>query len=242
MWRILLLSCSSLSALATPTLCQSTASPAVLVELFTSEGCSSCPPADAWLAKIPKQFDPQKVVTLAWHVDYWDYLGWKDALAQAPFSARQRERVTASGSGNMYTPQLMVNGQTRFWHDQPEALIQQQLVNTQASTLQFNAQRQKPNEWLLHITAPALPANTRLRAALLGETVSRKIGTGENAGRTLLHPSPVLAFDAHVNGNVLLNSQNHNAIRAVVWLERLNQSEVLAVSSLNLSECSSQKN
>ncbi|MCA1925053.1 MAG: DUF1223 domain-containing protein [Thiobacillus sp.] len=83
-----------------------------LIELYTSEGCSSCPPADHWLSALPVSPD---IVPLAYHVDYWDRLGWRDPYGQATFSQRQRTRNR--GTGWVYTPQVMVDGDDwRYWH------------------------------------------------------------------------------------------------------------------------------
>ena len=94
-----------------------------LVELFTSEGCSSCPPADRWLQSLPQQglgFD--KLVPLSLHVGYWDYIGWKDPYAQALFTERQREYARLRQAGNVYTPQIVLNGNDfRAWGDAPLA-------------------------------------------------------------------------------------------------------------------------
>jgi len=88
-----------------------------LVELYTSEGCSSCPPADRWLSSLTA--DPsnsERVIPLALHVDYWDYIGWKDRFAQSKFSTRQREMVRLNHSAIVYTPQVMLNGKDfRAW-------------------------------------------------------------------------------------------------------------------------------
>jgi hypothetical protein len=81
--------------------------PQAVVELFTSQGCSSCPPADAYLAELARR---PGVIALALPVDSWDYLGWKDTLAQAAFSARQRAYASARGDRQIYTPQMVVNG------------------------------------------------------------------------------------------------------------------------------------
>ena len=80
----------------------------VVVELFTSQGCSSCPPADALLHELSKRDD---VIPLALHVDYWDYIGWKDSFAQPAFTARQRGYAQASGRRAIYTPQMIIGGQ-----------------------------------------------------------------------------------------------------------------------------------
>ncbi|MCV6587179.1 MAG: DUF1223 domain-containing protein [Marinibacterium sp.] len=80
----------------------------VVVELFTSQGCSSCPPADALLETLSKRDD---IIALALHVDYWDYIGWKDDLADPAFTERQKGYAHASGSRMVYTPQMIINGQ-----------------------------------------------------------------------------------------------------------------------------------
>jgi hypothetical protein len=93
--------------------CEASSGPqrVALLELYTSEGCSSCPPADRWLSSVSSQgFGPDRVVPLALHVDYWDYIGWADRFARPIFSARQREQVKIAGGRVVYTPQLMLNG------------------------------------------------------------------------------------------------------------------------------------
>ncbi len=82
-----------------------------LLELYTSEGCDSCPPADRWISALPARgFDSRRVVTLAYHVDYWNYLGWNDPFAQARFSERQRFVNSRIRNRTIYTPQLMLDG------------------------------------------------------------------------------------------------------------------------------------
>ena len=81
--------------------------PKAVVELFTSQGCASCPPADALLTALSERDD---VVALAYHVDYWDYVGWKDTFGQEAYSDRQRAYAKSWGSSRIYTPQMVVNG------------------------------------------------------------------------------------------------------------------------------------
>ena len=87
------------------------ASRVALLELYTSEGCDSCPPADRWLSSLAdRNLSPHKVVTLGFHVDYWNYLGWKDPFARAEFSERQRTASRRNQARVVYTPQVLLNG------------------------------------------------------------------------------------------------------------------------------------
>src|SRR5262245_13249087 len=82
-----------------------------LVELYTSEGCDSCPPADRWLSSLASRgYGPERVVPLALHVAYWDYIGWKDPYAQQRFSNRQRKLAQLTRSAIVYTPQVLLQG------------------------------------------------------------------------------------------------------------------------------------
>src|SRR6266545_881299 len=83
---------------------------AVVVELFTSQGCSSCPPADRLLTRLPGSIDGVLVLPLAFHVDYWDDLGWRDPFSSADWTARQKRYAAAIAGGHVYTPQLVVQG------------------------------------------------------------------------------------------------------------------------------------
>lgn len=106
--RLLLIALVSASAFAEAACVATSAAQApALVELYTSEGCNSCPPADRWLSRLPRD---GSVIPLAFHVDYWDYLGWRDRFASAQFSERQRQQLSVNGSRFPYTPQVVVNG------------------------------------------------------------------------------------------------------------------------------------
>src|SRR5262249_42108622 len=86
-----------------------------VVELYTSQGCSSCPPADRWLAALPQHVGAERAIPLSLHVGYWDYIGWKDPFAQRSFNARQSALATQNG-GVAYTPEVFVGGaELRDW-------------------------------------------------------------------------------------------------------------------------------
>jgi hypothetical protein len=103
----------SLECLAAVESCEihSSATRVTVLELYTSEGCNSCPPADRWVSALTaKGFTSDRVIPLAFHVDYWDQLGWPDRMAKAQFSARQRMQARRNRASVVYTPQLLLNG------------------------------------------------------------------------------------------------------------------------------------
>jgi hypothetical protein len=102
-----LIALAAVAGLAAPALAAERVNP-IVVELFTSQGCSSCPPADVFLGELAKRRD---VLALSWHVDYWDYIGWKDPFAQSAFTARQRNYQRVLMQRYVYTPQMVVDGQ-----------------------------------------------------------------------------------------------------------------------------------
>ena len=86
-----------------------------LVELYTSQGCSSCPPADRWLSQLPSRIDANRAIPLALHVGYWDYIGWKDPFAKREFNDRQSQLAALNGNGTRYTPGVFVQGREANW-------------------------------------------------------------------------------------------------------------------------------
>ncbi|HMM68031.1 MAG TPA: DUF1223 domain-containing protein [Dokdonella sp.] len=155
-----------------------------LVELYTSEGCSSCPPADRWLAAQAGRND---ATWLAFHVDYWDSLGWRDRFASADYSARQRRRVQASGGDIVYTPQVMIGADVRVaW--QSAGRFEQALHDARADAggrlqLQWSGlqARLEVSGFDDADTAP------RVWLARFRDGQTTEVGRGENRGATLRH-------------------------------------------------------
>ena len=113
-----------------------------VLELFTSEGCSSCPPADELLAKIQRETEGGPVYILAYHVDYWDRLGWKDAYSSADFSNRQVQYGHWLNVSPIYTPQVIINGRTQFVGSDESAIrhaISEQLATNPVASLTLQA-------------------------------------------------------------------------------------------------------
>jgi len=167
-----------------------------VVELFTSEGCSSCPPADDLLGKIHQEYKDKPVYVLAYHVDYWDRMGWKDAYGSAAYTQRQSEYSDLLGS-QLYTPQVIVNGETEFVGSD-ERTLREKLVHTITgkATAQIAITAREANGSLFinyTITGNYKPAVLRL--AQVQKKAVRQIKRGENQGRTLTHWQIVRALN-----------------------------------------------
>lgn len=159
-----------------------------LVELFTSEGCSSCPSADELLARIQKETQDKPVYVLAYHVDYWNNLGWKDVFSNALFSKRQRE-YSAYLNARVYTPQVVVNGKTELvGSDEPvlRETISNALATAQTAQVSLQAQ-QNGDKLTVNYEATGGSASQQLLITVVQKTAISKVAKGENSGRTLSH-------------------------------------------------------
>lgn len=157
----------------------------VVVELFTSQGCASCPPADEFLAELAR--DPA-VIALALHVDYWDYIGWADSFAHAAFTERQKSYARAEGSRMIYTPQMIVGGIDRVEGNDPEAV--RALIRAHQMVDHGVSLTVSRNGGLLRIAATAETALPRGAEVVLVRFLPERtvsIGDGENAGHTMTY-------------------------------------------------------
>jgi len=166
-----------------------------LVELYTSEGCNSCPPADRWLRTLgAKGFPPERVVPLALHVNYWDYIGWKDPFAQQRFSERQRRLAQVLRAHVVYTPQVTLQGKDfRSWTSAGafEQAVAKINARPAAARIALQLQTGPPDTLDAEVRAELLDAAQAADAALYlaryeNRLVSR-VSAGENEGRTLEH-------------------------------------------------------
>jgi hypothetical protein len=158
---------------------QSGATVPVVVELYTSEGCSSCPPADRWLTGLKGR---DGVVALAFHVDYWDSLGWKDRFAQAQFTQRQNATQHTSGARFAYTPQVILDSRDApNWPTYSPSSLQGKAVATVALKLDHDA------TGLALTVSPGSGAPAKLSGyvAVVDDGMQTHVGAGENRGETL---------------------------------------------------------
>ncbi|HUB59829.1 MAG TPA: DUF1223 domain-containing protein [Puia sp.] len=161
-----------------------------VVELFTSEGCSSCPPADQLVARIQREDQDQPVYILAFHVDYWDRLGWKDGFSDSRYTQRQRRYATWLNLGSIYTPQIVVNGRKEFVGSQEGTLrsaIHSGLEQTPSARLTLGDIRLDQGNIHYHYDVKNAAANSSLIVALVQRSASTDVKAGENSGRTLSH-------------------------------------------------------
>jgi hypothetical protein len=170
-----------------------------LVELYTSEGCSSCPPADAWLRRAA----PPRIAALEFHVDYWDALGWRDRFAQPRFTARQQAQAARDGGGAIYTPQVVLDGRSWMgWYrdalpDPVAAQASMKVALTAGNPLRVHVETQ--------LAGTAGAGTFRNYVALVQDGLSSQVRAGENRGELLRHdhvvrvlagPLPLASADA----------------------------------------------
>jgi hypothetical protein len=166
--------------------------PRALLELFTSQGCSSCPAADRLMGQLAK--DPA-LVALSVPVDYWDYLGWRDTLANPAHSARQRAYARVRGDGQVYTPQIVVNGAVDALGSDQAAVEQAIAETTKESGVMSVPVTLSVSGSALSVKVPAAETSEQAAAEVwlcpLAKTVAVAIARGENRGRTITYHNVV---------------------------------------------------
>jgi len=169
-----------------------------VVELFTSQGCSSCPPADKLLRSIAQRATEQglTIYPLSFHVDYWNRLGWQDPYSQPTFSQRQREYARTWDNAQIYTPQMVVNGKTGFVgskQQQAWKVIDEALTQAATATVSLEATT-SDGRILVNYQLTGAFADHHLQLALVEKEVETLVRRGENSGRKLHHSQLVREF------------------------------------------------
>ncbi len=176
--------------------CTATSGPqrVAVLELYTSEGCDSCPPADQWVNELPaKKLTAERVIPLAFHVDYWNQLGWTDPFSRGIFSERQRQHSRRRGASFVFTPQLLLNGQ-----DYRRAIlfddIDGKIKTINQTTPQADIRLKLSNSSLLldgkvevNVSGSADQRRAQVFLALYENNLVTAVKAGENKGRTLKH-------------------------------------------------------
>jgi hypothetical protein len=220
-----------------------------LLELYTSEGCSSCPPADRWFKELPaKGLEPRRLIPLAFHVDYWDELGWEDPFAQNDFTQRQAGFVRRGGARSVYTPAFFLNGGEYYpwrWRNLGAAVNE---VNRTPPRAAIRLRLRQSGSQLTIEADATLKTATRagFYVALTENNLSTRVRAGENEGRTLEHAAVVRRlvgpafFDKSGNGRLrqTLNLDDGGWKRAdlgvAAFVQELNGTDVLQALALPL--------
>ncbi|MBL9047006.1 MAG: DUF1223 domain-containing protein [Tabrizicola sp.] len=169
------------------------AEPVVVVELYTSQGCSSCPPADEFVAMLAS--DP-RILPLALHVDYWDYIGWADSFAQEKFTARQRAYAKAVNSRTIYTPQLIIGGVDRIEGFAPQETADRLRAHLGgATTVQLDLRRDGDTLIIRAEADPPLTEAVRVQLVRFKPEETVMIERGENAGREIRYTNIVTSWE-----------------------------------------------
>jgi hypothetical protein len=242
-----LISCIAATANAASGNACSVASPAhraALVELYTSEGCDSCPPADNWLSRIDHERQTNNVIPLELHVDYWDNSAWKDRFAQPAFTARQQRLASKGGGHVVYTPEVFVEGEElRNWSSQSsfESRIQRLNAETPLVDIHIDAHASTPGNVAFNAAFQGrspLPKDAVAYAAVFEDKLQSDVKGGENSGATLHHdrvvrrwigPVAIAGGQAHISGDYANGARSPGV---VAFVENASTGEVLQVAEL----------
>jgi hypothetical protein len=217
-----------------------------VVELFTSEGCSSCPAADEVVAKIQKEISEKPVYILAFHVDYWNRLGWKDIFSEPAYSKRQNQ-YSGWLHASIYTPQVVINGQQEFVGSDENRLrssITTALHKTNHVHLNINSIKENDRNVSLHYQIDGNIANSSLVLALIEKKARSKVLRGENQGRTLYHVQIVRNFQTtSLNGQsegvseieIPAGLDNHG-LEIIAFLQSRENGEITGATKVAISK------
>jgi hypothetical protein len=212
----------------------------VLVELFTSEGCSDCPPADALLAKLDanQPVPGAQAIVLSEHVTYWNHLGWRDPFSLGAMTQRQEDYDRRFGLDSSYTPQIVVDGTTQFVGSDSRALVMALTKASQTPKQSLSIENARLDHGMMRFSVRGAGLkDAKLIAVLATDATGSEVARGENAGRTLHHTAVVrvmteLSSDS-TDGrplNLSGGSSASGSLRLVVFLTDRNSGHVIGAA------------
>jgi hypothetical protein len=226
----------------------------VLIELFTSEGCSDCPPADALLEKLDRSQPVRsaELIVLSEHVDYWDDIGWKDPYSSHEFSVRQRDYGHRFRLGDIYTPQMVVDGQVQFVGSDERRAIQvaESAARSEKVPVALSSIHLEGNTLRAHVESGPLTSSAAVNSAnvllvLADDSDQSNVRRGENAGRILKHVAVVRSLTqvgtidrgGTFSRDLKMNTENANQrnLRIVAIVQETGGGRILGVGSARLS-------
>ena len=214
-----------------------------VVELFTSEGCSSCPPADKLLAKLQRETGDKNIYLLAYHVDYWDRLGWKDQFSSNEFTKRQQKYQDWLNLYVMYTPQFIINGTTEFAGYNETALygkVSNALEAKTTANLDLTAKTGK-DSLQINYTTNMLQKDANLVVATIQKQATSKVFRGENQGATLHHVQIVKQLNSfqltQKEGNIMIvkpDNFNSKDFEIIAFIQNTKTGQILQTTKADL--------
>ncbi len=215
-----------------------------VVELFTSEGCSSCPPADDFIERLEKDNYNKQIYILAYHVDYWDRLGWKDRFSDHAYSTRQQQYARLLNLPNIYTPQVIVNGRNEFVGSDEGPILQAigtGLSHGAPSDLTLSA-RIEGDKIIVDYKVAGEGKKSELVLALVQKSAQSNIKAGENSGRSLSHVQIVRSlFHANLTSNnnesIVLNLPkdfNEKGWELIGFVQRTTDGRITAAARMDV--------
>lgn len=208
--------------------------PGVVVELFTSQGCAACPPADALMGRLVKR---EGVIALSLHVDIWDYLGWRDPFARPGFTERQKSYARAVGSRSIFTPQMIVAG-----HHRMEGIRGMELADllreeaARPERVRLRIERQGDMLMVLAEAEPPLDHDATVELVRYAPSATTAVSSGENAGLTVTSHNIVTDWETlgqwDGNGPVSFHVRIDGADAVVVLVQEVGPGAILAATRL----------
>ncbi len=230
-----------------PHLSWSAYQPVAVVELFTSQGCSSCPPADLILAKLDKASQEKHlaILSLSFHVDYWNHLGWRDPFSQKEFTKRQAWYAKQL-EDNTYTPQLIINGRYSLVGSDSakvQKLVNKSLTEPASTAIQLMLVTIDTHDIQVEFKLSGEWREKNLAVALVEKKVAVDVGRGENAGRRLEHVNVVKEFKLLApdqdTGSFKLKSpslKTMNQYSIIAYVQERNLPEILGATRIDIPE------
>lgn len=212
----------------------------VLVELFTSEGCSSCPPADRLLDLLDRTqpVPSADIIVLSEHVDYWNHIGWTDPFSSALYSRRQQDYARRFRLDGVYTPQMVVDGRAQFVGSDEVAAAKSIATAAEAPKLPLNLEAS--GDRLIVKSAAPVPADAVICVVFAKEHAVSKVARGENEGRELRHVNVASRFVSAglvrkgrtADAAIDLRSQTPDALRIIAFAQEVRSGQISAVGRL----------
>lgn len=214
-----------------------------VLELFTSEGCSSCPPADELMRKIQNEYQNNNLYVLAYHIDYWDKQGWKDIFSDAEYTNRQYAYAKWLKKAPIYTPQVIINGKSEYIASQ-ETVVRNAIIKALSkpaiTEISLNSIQNRNSLETSYIVTGA-PKNSNLLIAIVQKSAKNKVKKGENGGRILSHYQIVrhlhsIDLNKTTKGNTNINLPkefNFTDFEVIGLVQEKNNGQILGVSVSN---------